>query len=715
MEGDLIERIGSHTILFHHLLNDNVYIGSRNELFAWLEIKKQIFKELRKPEITLVVNRDGRELEVRAIPKKTRLDFLDRSEFLQFPISITFMVIGATVIWKGRTREESLVFFLMCSSIALILISNVTSVASELGCEPPFFSMMNLLNRAMYCFAGVNVLYFTLLIPEKRKMLVRRPWLAGPPYAAHITAAVSMFISIQDFIVATSFGLSLISAVYALFAYKPPVARQQMKWMTAGLLFGLGPWVLVNGLPMLFTGKGLISDNVPALFTVCIPLFMGFAVQKHRLFDVDVLFEGTFLYLLTFGLLAIVDVSFINLLNTHFAKSLAIDATARLLLPLLVVVSIYAPIRSKVNLFLRRLFGKSELNDGVVIGTFTSRALGQAPDGLVLVLEDAVRENFHPRRIITVRRDSGEMESILNVLGEQTELVRLWELERSLPVAYEGMYIALCIGIKEKTDAIILLAERSSGKFYSRNDFAVLRSLLRQANILYENSRLYKESMDQFNARLKEEKMHAMEKERILQDLHDGIGGMTVNINLLAEMAKRSMSFEDVRKSLSAISELSQESLAEIRSFMHSLDATKMDWQSLAADLRSFGGNMLDAHGIRFNFQTSIMVDSEKPDSLLCLVLFRIYKEALTNVVKHSKASAVDVALNIDSETVSLSIRDNGTGFMDGKGKGRGLANMHARARRLCGSLSVAAEKGVSITLRIPQPLRYLEDGLQNQ
>jgi signal transduction histidine kinase len=66
------------------------------------------------------------------------------------------------------------------------------------------------------------------------------------------------------------------------------------------------------------------------------------------------------------------------------------------------------------------------------------------------------------------------------------------------------------------------------------------------------------------------------EKEKILKDLHDGIGGLTSNINLLAELAQKNDDLQAVRNSLATISELSRESLSEIRSFIQSLDAKEL-------------------------------------------------------------------------------------------------------------------------------------------
>ena len=91
------------------------------------------------------------------------------------------------------------------------------------------------------------------------------------------------------------------------------------------------------------------------------------------------------------------------------------------------------------------------------------------------------------------------------------------------------------------------------------------------------------------------------EKEKILKDLHDGIGGLTSNINLLAELAQKNDDLQSVRNSLATISELSRESLSEIRSFIQSLDAKELSWHAIAAEFRSLGNTIVVPHGVAFS------------------------------------------------------------------------------------------------------------------
>jgi len=204
-----------------------------------------------------------------------------------------------------------------------------------------------------------------------------------------------------------------------------------------------------------------------------------------------------------------------------------------------------------------------------------------------------------------------------------------------------------------------------------------------------------------------EERKYLGEKEKIFRDLHDGIGGITTNISLLAEVGQKATSPEDIKKTLGTIAELSREGLVEIRNIMHSFDATRKTWQTMAAELRRQGSAMIEPHGISFDIRTSIDLDHDQPDSFLWLNLFRIYKEALTNVMKHAKARAVNVDLNITGKRLVLSICDDGVGISNGRSLGRGLANMKTRAQEIGGKLNITSEKGTTVYLELPRALQY--------
>ena len=87
------------------------------------------------------------------------------------------------------------------------------------------------------------------------------------------------------------------------------------------------------------------------------------------------------------------------------------------------------------------------------------------------------------------------------------------------------------------------------------------------------------------------------------------------------------------------------------------------------------------------------------------LIVFRIVEEALQNVIKHAKATLVEMRVQFDKDKVKLAIRDNGKGFSDEQKQGRGLRIMRDNARVIGADFNLAssATQGTLINLTIPQ------------
>ena len=114
--------------------------------------------------------------------------------------------------------------------------------------------------------------------------------------------------------------------------------------------------------------------------------------------------------------------------------------------------------------------------------------------------------------------------------------------------------------------------------------------------------------------------------------------------------------------------------------------------------------SIVKAHGISFDMTSQIDDAGGKPGSILYLNLFRIYREALTNIVKHSQATKVVVSFLVGDEKLTLTVQDNGRGWdrsaaMD---RGRGLTNMKNRASEIGGTVAVSMDEGTCVCVTVP-------------
>ena len=98
-----------------------------------------------------------------------------------------------------------------------------------------------------------------------------------------------------------------------------------------------------------------------------------------------------------------------------------------------------------------------------------------------------------------------------------------------------------------------------------------------------------------------------------------------------------------------------------------------------------------------------------KPPPLHCLTLSRVAEEALTNIIKHSNATDVEVSLTEnDLKNLILEIKDNGTGFQVNaveQGLHVGLQSMQVRIKRIGGAFEISSEAGLTV-IRVILPMK---------
>jgi signal transduction histidine kinase len=222
-----------------------------------------------------------------------------------------------------------------------------------------------------------------------------------------------------------------------------------------------------------------------------------------------------------------------------------------------------------------------------------------------------------------------------------------------------------------------------------------------------DRKRAEEEKVRIYEERIREEERHVREKENIIMELHDGVGGIITNIGIIAELARKAIDLDGARNKLNTVASLAREGVTEIRSFMRSIDTKGLNWHMLASEIRNQGNTLLEPHNIEFSLETAIEDDAgSEPGSLICVNLFKIYKESLTNIIRHAEATSATVVLAVDKDALRLTIKDNGTGYTQEDRSGRGLANIKRRAGELGGTVALSSDQGARLSLKVPLPLQ---------
>ena len=199
---------------------------------------------------------------------------------------------------------------------------------------------------------------------------------------------------------------------------------------------------------------------------------------------------------------------------------------------------------------------------------------------------------------------------------------------------------------------------------------------------------------------VRERQRHERLRQRLVRDLHDGIGANLGNIKLLAAMAKEGTGRTE--QSLAAIVSLCDESMDEIRSYMDTLEDRTLAWSSFIAEIRSFGHRVLDGRNIGFSLEDRLPADLPPLSAHVALNLYRIVREAITNAARHANATRVWVTAECSACTIRIEISDNGRGIPDDARPGRGLASMDSRAAEIGGQLRMERRQGTRIIFEAP-------------
>jgi signal transduction histidine kinase len=191
------------------------------------------------------------------------------------------------------------------------------------------------------------------------------------------------------------------------------------------------------------------------------------------------------------------------------------------------------------------------------------------------------------------------------------------------------------------------------------------------------------------------EQAAADERQRIMQDLHDGLGSQ-----LFTSLSRVERGASDS----AGVAQMLRECIADMRLAFDVLAPTEGDLRSVVADFLFRWEALLRDAGVRLSTELAVPEGSRLPPSVALQVL-RIAQEALTNVLKHAHAGEVRLALRREGGALELRIEDDGTGLPAAAdaGAGRGLGNMASRARRIGGNLQFdRLTTGTCVTLQVP-------------
>jgi len=196
------------------------------------------------------------------------------------------------------------------------------------------------------------------------------------------------------------------------------------------------------------------------------------------------------------------------------------------------------------------------------------------------------------------------------------------------------------------------------------------------------------------------------ERERIARDLHDLLGHTLSLISIKSELAGK-LVVRDPERALAEIRDverISRTALAEVRQTVAGYRATGFEAELANAKLAT------SAAGMPLRCQTAAVTLGGDEGRLLGQVL----REAVTNIIRHSRASECEVVLERHCKGLRLTISDNGCGLV-GHHQGHGLSGMRQRLEAAGGSLQLINDGGLRLVAELDDQNLAATDGLNLQ
>jgi PAS domain S-box-containing protein len=225
-----------------------------------------------------------------------------------------------------------------------------------------------------------------------------------------------------------------------------------------------------------------------------------------------------------------------------------------------------------------------------------------------------------------------------------------------------------------------------------------------------EALRISRDQLQKLSSHL--ETVREEEKRKIARDLHDETSQLISSLHAFLEAANGTLS-QDAAKTRALLKKAQAVSTTihdEIHKLIYELRPSIIDELGLTAAIQNMQENSLKPSGLKSSLKISGRKARLSPEQEISL--FRVIQETFSNIVKHSRAKYVKIALSFKKDSVRVSIEDDGIGFdfndaIDSKEKvrGVGLIGMRERVELMRGKLEICSKPGAGTKTTVEIPI----------
>jgi hypothetical protein len=312
-------------------------------------------------------------------------------------VTLVFFAVAVVIFWRGS--EDRMALF---ASFTLLIFGGA-AINDLAGAHPAFRFPADLLNY----IGQVSFVVFFYFFPDGRFVPRWTRWLA---LAVALLYIPDIFFpgSALDFLEGPLFFVFIASLVFAqVYRYarvSTRAQRQQTKWVvfgfSAALAGFLGTIVLYESVPAIGRSGPLgemVAETVVYGFLLLIPLSIGVAVLRSRLFDIDLIINRTLVYVSLTVLLVMVYVGCVVSMQYAFRTLLTgQESQLAIVASTLAVAAIINPLRRRIQTFVDRRFYRRKYDARKTLEAFSAKLRDETDlealnDGLVGVVRDTMQ------------------------------------------------------------------------------------------------------------------------------------------------------------------------------------------------------------------------------------------------------------------------------------------------------------------------------------
>jgi signal transduction histidine kinase len=475
-----------------------------------------------------------------------------------------------------------------------------------------------------------------------------------------------------------------------------PVQRRQLRWLAWGaaiiaITYGLAFIPQVVGLP---AGSRLedVLDTIAISSFVLIPITIGIAVLRYRLYDIDLVIKKTVVFAVVVGFIAFVYVALVvgvgALVGSRGSPVLSAVAAS-------VVALVFQPVRARARRLADRVVYGRRATPYEVLADFSDR-VGEtyAADDVVSRMARVVGEGIGAERSeVWIRLDEGD------------RVAAVWPADAvpsATPAAADASFPVEHRGEPLGSLAVVMPANDPMDPARTK----LLSDLAAQAGLVLRNVRLTQELRARLDdLRAAQKRLVAAqdeERKRLERNIHDGAQQQLVALGVRMRLVDQLVDRDPARahESLEQLQADVTTALGDLRDLARGIYPPLLADEGLAA--------ALVAQARRAT--TPVEVDIALPARLAPQIEAALYfscLECMQNVAKYAAASSIAVRVWIDDDDVVFEVEDDGRGFdPSSHGYGTGLQGIADRLGALDGSLEVRSAPGEGTTVRGRVPAR---------